>query len=1728
MTFIKPLNDPINLGIMSQITPSKGNLAWEYNPFRNYRLSEPKYYFRGKFFSKEELELELDPTGLTKIPNKIPENNYGIDWSNFTYPNLKNGITQYENYPIFYDEGQLVDFDTDELEFDVNHPVDILPQYSYDGSVNLILNDGKNTPKLINSRFSPLGKQQYQIVDRKGDNDTNIYDQGEQFSSDTSLYKTYLDIPKIFFRNVFQGGNLSVGNYHFYFRYVDADGNETDFIGESGLVSIFKGNTLKSINSGFRDEDSDKSVKFLITNIDPSYQYINIYYTRSTSDLDQNAVVSAYKIDQKFPVNNSLECYIHITGNEPKTEITVDDINPIYLIADQVQTQDQCQNRLFFGSIHTKSINYTELQDLSLRFTLKPDTSKEYTPVPHLYNTSILNTYSDPRFIYNYTGYQNHEIYRFGIVYIMQDGTLSPVFNVRGKYFSNDNTAYINFPIKNNGDRVYITSDEITGIVYYEPTEDSNKEQAISATESIENAYGVVRIDIGSKDELKHVIGIKVDIQDKAVLYEELNKLNIKGFFFVRQKRMPLRLCQAFTVGIDNQSHIPMPYVDKEVITGRFGDKPTKGMYIAERFQDASVLTQNFSDRLYWVEDKYVKGCGAICPEYDINSPYYNTLFCGNEYIIEQVSIPQALSQDTDNKRHFYIDNYTNIGGNPQVTSRVLGVEDNVKLVAIDDNKFSARAGEAEEAIKFEYLGDEPPKQEKETQPENIVRGSFGPYIGLDKYTKTGTLVNIYINDYTEMGSQELFKLRYNDKSPYHAISDRYSINYLNTINDDDIVLYRGDTYICTFTHKLNRNFIDPDTPTNSTIVDYKTWKNNFFIVDGAISQEKNGDSRKIDLINRGDINAVQMGMWITFPVISSSNLNIRAIDKSRPTEVLLGERSFYPYDGMIIKNIPEALCYNKGFNKSLSERYNFESPNVPSIKNDFTNRIAYSDIHINDAFKNGYRVFQAINYRDYPKTYGQITKLVEYNGSLICVFEHGVALIPVNERTVAGNSNGGNVYINTSNVLPENPKILSNTFGSQWKDSVVKTPKGIYGVDTVAKKIWRISATSFECISDFKIQDFLNKNISLSERELTPVIGIRNVKSHYNSHKQDIMFTFYDDLYGFEERVWNVCFNELIGKWITFYSWIPSYSENIYNQYFSFNRDTSKYISKLGISNIKSSFPDGIVVSNNIIKPPSIKAIQSRAYSTVLPLSPTSQEVGTLSLVNRTLPSGEGVHSFVYFTLERDNQQNYQNFEIRYNKYTIDSKGNKIPETFPFNNQKILVSEEFMLKDQDRNYDSILILKTPYIDICSELYQRGIKEDSKYIPKITSLPDEKPDWYDNCVVNNTYVICKDDTGKRLLLETPYNDDKLVILLNIKANIIISCEGENQSIQEIFTEGFKNNMEIDGGYYQSTIAVIPEYNKQFLTTDFWKHGKSGIIDIADDIYPTYWYGKQHPFEFEFVVADNPQSHKIFDNLEIISNNAEPESFHYEIIGDCYDFSKDKKNMYIRQEATKELHQYNGSNIVFDNDYYKLNSIHRPLKDSNGNIIQDKYDKSTIFPLYFYRQDTINTIEDQYHLKDDVNTKDFSAMAGAEIVHYKTPDEYRIWNHAKAVDIKEKGRIRGNMSYIEDRWRVQINPINLIQCNENNWKDTNLLERPTIDENKIPIELGQSLYPLPMTSLSSDDIPKNSEDRAITMWSNYNRTESKLKDKWMKVRIRYSGNKLAVIMAIKTLYSISYG
>ena len=55
------------------------------------------------------------------------------------------------------------------------------------------------------------------------------------------------------------GGQLKIGNYHFYFKLADADGNETDFVAESGLVSVFIGEgSYSSVHTGTKNENSAK------------------------------------------------------------------------------------------------------------------------------------------------------------------------------------------------------------------------------------------------------------------------------------------------------------------------------------------------------------------------------------------------------------------------------------------------------------------------------------------------------------------------------------------------------------------------------------------------------------------------------------------------------------------------------------------------------------------------------------------------------------------------------------------------------------------------------------------------------------------------------------------------------------------------------------------------------------------------------------------------------------------------------------------------------------------------------------------------------------------------------------------------------------------------------------------------------------------------------------------------------------------------------------------------------------------------------------------------------------------------------------------------------------------------------------------------------------------------------------------------------------------------------
>ena len=1942
MAWTKLFNTPINLEVQTKVLPMKGNIVYEYNPFRNYRLSKNMYEYRNSIYSLEDLEKRF---GITM--------NGTTSWNNL--PD--------DEQPILREKGELVDFISDELNFSLDHPVHIVPQYSYDGSVNLIINDGINVPRLINSRFSATGRNTYEIVDRKGNNDTNIYDQGEQFDIDTSLYKRVIKIPKIDFKGVSAGGNLRVGNYHFYFKLSDADGNETDFVGESGLVSVFIGfNDYFSVTTGTKNENSFKQVNFQISNIDSSYDYVTVYFSRSTAEGGMNPVTTYTKIDKKYSVNNASIANVIITGFENMVDISATDINLNYNIVDSVGTSAVCQNMLFLGNVHKPDIPYNELQDLSLRFLPYLKQEEYAVDVDQNYSISTANKgYLDPKFIYNKTGYWGGEIYRFGIVYILNNGELSPVFNVRGSYnireFTSDtsykyiDSQYTRIPIWENNQRNYIN--------YHEEKYTLLGDNVVS---SYENVKGVVTFKPSKDTNTIYSVDFRVD--DDTI--QELKKL-VRGYFFVRQTRIPTILAQGITIGIDKESHTPtiptadgfltdlseslskthvttedindVNYISEgflsrysfrfqvkssslwgkigkiaaigvgaialaaatvasgglagvaagaisgfasigvtagsvaavasaagAVVTGaltstlvvgtaiaagaavvgtavagaiqetRYGighytqkwfkkkkldgrnTKAPAGHKIVET-DDSRKLSQDFLDRFIPKDPSCNTVSGIICPDYALNQPYYNQIFTGNTHLIQltqsqNINYLNGHSSNyfTNDNRHFYVPSYTDRDVYTSHYFKVIGVSDNVKCVGVDEMLFRSRAGEAEEAFRYECIAEDYKSDKskatgsEDTETVNnkkintdIIRGSFGPYLAFnDKGSRfqPAETVNIYIPEYSTANMEEYFYLRMVDNSMFYAITDRFDfqdiddkliVSPTNIANNEpdrtcgyQINAYRGDCYLCQYTHRVVRNFNDPSAPYNDDIVDENTWKDNY----------DPDNPEKYSEINLGDINAIQIGMWVTFKLRSSNNLNIRTLDGSYVDETVMQghPRGYYPYHPMSAEGSykhPESQIYNRGFAKSVSDRWNIELPDVPHIKNFFKTRIMYSDIHINDAYKNGFRVFRGQNYRDYTREYGEIVKLVSFESSLLCVFEHGVALIPVNERAVAGQGAGGNVYINTSNVLPENPKIISDMFGSQWPESILKvpgktgnSPQYVYGVDTVAKKIWRTDGQTLECISDFKVQEFLNNNITLGERELTPKIGIRNVKTHYNAFKRDVMFTFYDNTYGFEEKVWNLCWNELLNTFVTFYSWVPSYMENINNIPFSFNRDTSKWIAKLGTSHCDNSFADGITLTSVIMDEP-IYTIDIPYVTNKGKLSTfryafegnTNKLIGLLGLSNRVLPI-DSVFCNISYELVRDNYGNYKNFDV------LPIDGAPLPNDAKFFGKSVPVYGLYYKGNIEEFY--------------SELYYRNRKGHSYSDDIANSYNYIKYDEYNNPVSLDKKAlglpIFKDSTGKRINLSRKQmlNPDKIVRLLNIKAKIDLVYDDLPDELSSDFHNlkaGFESGTTLmDAGYYESVVAVTPKWNLQFLSTDFWKHGQAGIIDIADEIFPTQWYGRQHPFEFEVVVVNDPSVHKIFDNLEIVANKAKPESFHYEIVGECYDFAKDKPNMYFRQEAKKALWQYNGADICYNRDFIKVQTKQQP--------------KSADFPhKYYYRQDKINEIEDYYYgwaVEGNPSKKyspappDYKHLAGAEIVYYPNRQEFRICNHVLAVDRddlldntlcwdkakgitiywkdelgrehKNHGRdyysggrsiIGANCEYLEDKWKVSINPI--IICYKNEYKNKLELfgeDNSTWHSNRPTITIHNSQPPKGVPS--TIQIPEADDNTILNQvydykhntsiddndWLNievskfgeeHNRKETDVRGNFMKVRIRYSGEELAIINFLNTIYRVSY-
>ena len=84
-------------------------------------------------------------------------------------------------------DGDIGSFTTSKLSYNLKNYLNIDSQVSYDDSINLILNDNNDVPRIINTQFRHLGNNKYEYLVRNQKVQTNLYNE-DTLNTTTDLY----------------------------------------------------------------------------------------------------------------------------------------------------------------------------------------------------------------------------------------------------------------------------------------------------------------------------------------------------------------------------------------------------------------------------------------------------------------------------------------------------------------------------------------------------------------------------------------------------------------------------------------------------------------------------------------------------------------------------------------------------------------------------------------------------------------------------------------------------------------------------------------------------------------------------------------------------------------------------------------------------------------------------------------------------------------------------------------------------------------------------------------------------------------------------------------------------------------------------------------------------------------------------------------------------------------------------------------------------------------------------------------------------------------------------------------------------------------------------------------------------------------------------------------------------------------------------------------------------
>lgn len=1077
-------------------------------------------------------------------------------------------LRNYRDDFITPDYNNVSDFDTELFNFKLTNPLKVEIQPDYDGSVNIIFTDELNPIRIVNSYFGVLPNNRYELINRQGVKKDNIYNRNN-FDNTLNLILKSKKILDLQF-NGLGSGQLKAGNYVYYFRYLTASGNFTDIIEESSMVSIFFGTTLSSTRSGLENEPTTKSSRFTLNNVDESFSYVQVSFSYTS-----NNVTKYYQVENVYAINSSSLVFEH-TGFENVVEITIDDLTSKFSNFVTAKSITQSHNRLFVANTKSSFFNEDILMDFARQITIDEDvlevdivTGKvkndifqktvDYTNNQFI-NQNIDNWnlgYVNPMNIYYNLGYWRGEAYSFGIVFILNDGSTTDVFPIRGLDNINNNGVYQNLNLDNTNDFDLQYGENIRGVYRFN-------------SRNIDNIFANERMFV--KYVKFNLPTIPQNIKDVTL-----------GCYFVRSEKIPNIVTQGYianTFKLKKNSTGSYRYTDDWVeVDSAYKVIPLFGGVIEasewnwisnQRKTNVSAKIARETQNLTTVD--YLR-YGFYCPDYYLNNSFYSQELNFKQYTTSnfaKVTFNSMFNFQEGSLTFFeysgslyYTDSFTL---NPNVYNLSAFAYNTPRTT--DTFNSGLFTSNFDTDLKLSFFNADP--------NDNYLKCSLvnDDYVGL-----------LFENDFGQSVNPELLNFATNDRV---VVSVKLNVPNINGYNDSEgspdvsaipmafvINLLNSNGYRTT--NDLKTTYLIDNlkyTPTTKRRYwsDIENEISNLGYVYSFRGDCFIGNFIKNQFTNKNDdTDAVfQVKIGKSFGIIVESNYNVSlrnpeladinegieriALPYIREVDTNNYDNSYNFFRGNLYRTKDSQLTLY-GLSKRFTDDVLFaKSSLIPYYYSNFDTRIYVSDLHINNGLVNGYRIFRGINYKDYIKKHGKIVEVIVSNNVFYMIQENAISYLPIAERIITSETAANAVLVQNADVLPtqDNALVISDVYGSRWQFSVKTSNNTVYGVDVEKNKIWRLIGNKLELISDFVVQGFIKKftdSYNLLKNELLNV----DVRTHYNRYTNDIIFVFYNK--NIESDTFSLTFNESINKWITFNSWIPYMTFSYFDKFFSLNQ---------------------------------------------------------------------------------------------------------------------------------------------------------------------------------------------------------------------------------------------------------------------------------------------------------------------------------------------------------------------------------------------------------------------------------------------------------------------------------------------------------------------------------------------------------------------------------------------